>query len=78
MRIACGPTLAERAVLRKKRLGQWHRWFAWRPIRISPTQCVWLEFIQRKMRPNMSYGGPIWDKEYRLDPIEETLKEFNK
>lgn len=70
MRINCGPTRAERQVRREHRLTHWHNWFAWRPIRIGPRHCVWLETIQRKGRENTSYGGPSYDWDYRVDGQE--------
>ena len=27
---------------------KWHRWFAWRPVRVSETTCVWLGWVYRK------------------------------
>ena len=46
---------------------EWHRWFAWRPVRVNPTkQMVWLEWVERKAHywkhsPNYAYT------EYRLN-----------
>ena len=39
MKIDCGPTYAERAKIKQK----WHRWFAWRPVRVASHDCRWLE-----------------------------------
>lgn len=38
----------------------WHRWFAWYPVRVG-DQWIWWEHVERKLTP--SYDG--WDKEYR-------------
>jgi hypothetical protein len=27
---------------------EWHRWFAWYPVDITPHQFVWLEWVNRK------------------------------
>ena len=27
---------------------EWHRWFAWYPVRVSDDYVVWLEFIERR------------------------------
>lgn len=27
----------------------WHRWFAWRPVRISDDELLWLEWVERKI-----------------------------
>lgn len=66
MRLYCGPTRTEKAVAKERRLEQWHPWFAWRPIRIAPTECVWMEWIERKGRHEYSYGGPSWYWDYRV------------
>lgn len=43
-----------RYIRRKKekaeRLSNWHRFFAWYPVRINPHQCAWLEFVERKYK----------------------------
>lgn len=44
MKWDCGPDLDERY----RRLEQWHRWFAWRPVRVASHDCRWLEWIERK------------------------------
>ncbi len=31
-----------------KRDGTWHRWFAWRPVRASVEQTIWLETVDRR------------------------------
>jgi hypothetical protein len=63
MKFKCGPSLYDRFEARHRRLRQWHRWFAWRPVHIAPDICVWLEKIERKGSPG--YEG--WtDWEYRL------------
>jgi hypothetical protein len=45
MKVHCGETHAEKW----KRLGEWHPWFAWYPVRIAPGDCRWLEFVARRM-----------------------------
>lgn len=32
---------------KKARLGEWHSWFAWRPVRIG-EYVYWLEVVKRK------------------------------
>lgn len=65
MRFNCGLTRAEKRIRRVKRLEQWHAWFAWRPIRVSSTQCIWLEFIERKGRIHYGYET-WWEWDYRV------------
>ena len=33
----------------------WHRWFAWRPVRVGPHDVRWLEHIERRrwLTPDM-------------------------
>lgn len=38
----------ETQVEKRKRLSQWHRWFAWRPVKVSDHDCRWLETVERK------------------------------
>lgn len=50
MKFNCGPSFAER----HNRKQQWHKWFAWRPIRLNENDCRWLEYVERKI--NYSFG----------------------
>ena len=51
MKFNCGKSLRERWHARlfekKLRLIQVHRVFAWRPVRVSATECIWLEYVER-------------------------------
>jgi hypothetical protein len=48
------------------RLTVWHRWFAWRPRRVSYGDCRWLEFMERKYTLVKCYRDPdYWRVEYR-------------
>lgn len=40
MRFKCGKDY--------NKLQQWHRWFAWHPVRLN-GECVWLETVERRM-----------------------------
>lgn len=47
MKFNCGP----RALSRDKQLNllwEWHDHFAWLPVRLSDTDCRWLETVQRQ------------------------------
>jgi len=33
----------------ENRLKEWHKWFAWYPVRISDTTKVWFEVIDRRL-----------------------------
>lgn len=38
---------------------QWHRWFAWRPVRVGPRDCRWLEYVERKLTyPEFPFLSP--------------------
>lgn len=56
----------ERRVNRNSRLEQWHRYFAWWPIRMG-DEVVWCEHIERKGRQSKDYydGSLSWNWEYR-------------
>jgi hypothetical protein len=82
MRFNCGPTAAEKRVARlharferfKAEL-EWHRWFAWYPVRLSDTQeCVWLETIEIRGVSHIYQPDPadMWREWYRLIPEYET------
>ncbi|WP_247300312.1 hypothetical protein [Bradyrhizobium sp. 179] len=47
MRFNC-DWLQQRNERRWKRRYQWHRWFAWRPVRIAAGDRRWLEFVERR------------------------------
>ncbi len=44
MRFDCGESATEK----RRRLSVWHKWFAWRPIRVKDHDCRWLEYIERR------------------------------
>ena len=48
MKFNCGPTLWYRLERRRRYLSDWHPFFALFPKRISDTECIWLETIERK------------------------------
>lgn len=64
MKINCGPTPLER----ESALQQWHRWFAWKPVRVGPRDCRWLETVER--RRELLSGGfySLFRFEYRAVP----------
>lgn len=45
--------------------GNWHRWFAWRPVAVGSVM-VWLQFVERRSTSlSLSdYGGMVY--EYRM------------
>lgn len=51
---------------RYKAKSRWHNWFAWHPVRVSPTKGAWLTTVQRKGEWKLI--GPCecgWEYEYR-------------
>lgn len=28
---------------------EWHRWFAWHPVKLESGGYVWMQFVQRRM-----------------------------
>jgi len=47
---------------KRKRLEGWHKWFAWRPVRVTDNDCRWLETLER--RGVRDFGEWAWM--YRL------------
>lgn len=78
MRFNCGPTWAERRILKDeqthKRLTQWHPFYCWLPRRVD-DKCVWLEWIQRKGRQEYCGYSLTYIFQYRFNPIEEMLND---
>lgn len=44
------------------RLSDWHRWFAWYPVRIDYGDCRWLETVERRGSLVCQLG---WEYTYR-------------
>jgi hypothetical protein len=61
MRFNCGPSYEERFALKQ----DWHRWFAWRPVRVAPGDCRWLEYLERKGEVFRGLSYYHWAFEYR-------------
>lgn len=52
MRFTCGERKARReAQLQAEitRVTEWHPWFAWLPVRVTSSDCRWLEWVERKV-----------------------------
>lgn len=32
--------------------GGWHRWFAWRPVRVENNDLLWLQWVEKKYNPS--------------------------
>jgi hypothetical protein len=28
---------------------QWHKWFAWHPVKVKANECRWLEIVERRV-----------------------------
>lgn len=65
MKFDCGPTPEQRREAYLKWRENWHRWFAWRPVRLGANDCRWLEYVERKQTFHVGYGGAWWSSEYR-------------
>lgn len=52
MKLSCGPDQDTRRQRRRQKARDywlnWHRWFAWYPVRIKEGDCRWMEFVERK------------------------------
>ncbi len=57
MKFSCGKTRAQKRAEKIERLQNWHKWFAWRPVRVGNNDCRWLELVER--RGELIYQGSI-------------------
>jgi hypothetical protein len=70
MKYDCGESWVERRIAALRREFEWHRWFAWYPVRISgTTDAVWLEYVERRIISNGNpYDYQYYGTEYRELP----------
>jgi len=61
MKFDCGPSWNEKRLARE----QWHRWFAWFPVKVGERDCRWFEFVERKGAYYFTLYESGWDWEYR-------------
>ena len=71
MKFNCGPTQCEKLEAEFNRLREvaraardWHKWFAWFPVRVGKGDCRWLETVERRFPDAQVFrlyggGGPI-------------------
>ena len=73
MKFNCGPTKAEKRDSKLKAsydknakrvmsLTEWHRVFAWWPVRTIDNVCCWLEYVERSYQN--AYVGKYYDSIY--------------
>lgn len=62
---------------RHKRLGKWHIWFAWHPIRIGKKK-YWLEYVYRRGEEYIGISAVMWTWEYAKDEFDILAKGINK
>ena len=60
MRFRCGPSYQEKFQARQ----QWHRWFAWYPVRVASGHCRWLETVERRGHTSYAFDGAFGDFDY--------------
>lgn len=61
MKFDCGETWEEK----RKRLEQWHRWFAWHPVKVEDHDCRWFEVVERQRIYYRGMRGSWWITYYR-------------
>lgn len=71
MKFDCGETWEEK----KKRLENWHRWFAWHPAKIKDHDCRVFEYVWRKGTYDCGYKDCYWNWEYKSIEGEEPVNE---
>ena len=59
-------TAREKEELKVQKLTSWHKWFAWKPVRLTydKHEVRWLGFILRKGRCRGHDEGVYWDWKY--------------
>jgi hypothetical protein len=69
MKFNCGPSPADRVAARIKYLENWHRYFAWFPVRVDdpPDTCVWLQHVWRRCHYEGSWDGGDWVSWYKQE-----------
>lgn len=69
MRFNC-DRLDDRAAARDEARARWHRWYAWRPVRVGKNDCRWFEWVERRVvYVGLAYDGSVcWDVGYRPPP----------
>jgi hypothetical protein len=49
----------------ERALKRWHKWFAWRPVKVGRRDCRWLETVERKGTEEQAGYDMVWKWEYR-------------
>lgn len=68
MKFNCGLTDEEIKEKLSPTLCNWHKWFAWFPVRVGHMDCRWLEYVERKgygVMPNFFGIYAPYDCQYR-------------
>lgn len=42
----------------------WHKWFAWYPVKVRRGDVRWMEFVARRGEFQRGYRSSWWDWEY--------------
>lgn len=61
MKFDCGETRQEKW----SRLGKWHRWFAWHPVKVGIHDCRWFEYVERRVTVAHFTCDDFITREYR-------------
>jgi hypothetical protein len=61
MKFDCGATWETKHRLKQR----WHRWFAWRPVRVADHDCRWMEMVERKGHYWFGAHSSGWNWSYR-------------
>lgn len=49
-----------------KKYTNWHKFYAWYPVRIEEKHCRWLEYVERKATLHDGFIGDYYTYEYRI------------
>jgi hypothetical protein len=74
MRFKCALTKLEKERLKQTKIDHlchWHKWFAWYPVTVGEFDCRWLEWVDRKGKPQYHLDSAhdvvsiSWEWEYK-------------
>jgi len=60
MKFTCNNKFNEKLKNREN----WHKWFAWYPVKVGEHDCRWLESVNRRFKIYVNIGGIFEDVEY--------------
>ena len=70
MKFDCGASAEQKWEAKKNKLKEWHKWFAWYPVRVCHNECRWLEWVHRRGEYLFNRQSITTEWEWEYKPIE--------